>query len=235
MGKPKKNTPKISEADETEDNLLLIVNSTQVPNVFLDRVMAVATDAIFKCLMCVTRQTYGWRKKWDAISTTQIEKLTGLSNRSVIDNMAHLREAGLVIRRNNVENPQWGLEYSLNTKADLDKASAISRGLKGLAKDMNCPVVALSQLSRAPENRTGDNRPRLADLRDSGEIEQDADVVAFIFREEVYKPKDQDLLGKAELILAKQRNGPTGTIHLTFLHRSTSFENAAQEGMAAGA
>jgi replicative DNA helicase len=94
---------------------------------------------------------------------------------------------------------------------------------------MRCPVLALSQLSRAPENRTGNNRPQLADLRESGAIEQDADVVAFIFREEVYKRDDPDLEGKAELIIAKQRNGPTGTVHLAFVGRSTRFENVTGE------
>jgi len=110
------------------------------------------------------------------------------------------------------------------------EVSAISRGLKAMAKEMRCPVVALSQLSRAPENRTGNNRPQLADLRESGAIEQDADVVAFIFREEVYKPDDPDLEGKAELIIAKQRNGPTGSVKLAFIKRSTRFENLAMEG-----
>src|SRR3954454_17450678 len=109
------------------------------------------------------------------------------------------------------------------------EVSAISRGLKGLAKEMRCPVIALSQLSRAPESRTGNNRPQLADLRESGAIEQDADVVAFIFREEVYKPDDPDLEGKAELIIAKQRNGPTGVVKLAFIKRSTRFENLAHE------
>src|SRR5215831_16477706 len=109
------------------------------------------------------------------------------------------------------------------------EVSAISRGLKAMAKEMHCPVVALSQLSRAPENRTGNNRPQLADLRESGAIEQDADVVAFIFREEVYKPDDPDLEGRAELIIAKQRNGPTGVVKLAFIKRSTRFENLAKE------
>ena len=108
------------------------------------------------------------------------------------------------------------------------EVSAISRGLKALAKEMHVPVIALSQLSRAPESRGGDHRPQLADLRESGSIEQDADVVAFIFREEVYKPDDPDLDGIAELILAKQRNGPTGVIKLAFLKRSTRFESLAQ-------
>ena len=109
------------------------------------------------------------------------------------------------------------------------EVSAISRGLKALAKDMRCPVMALSQLSRAPETRAGNNRPQLSDLRESGSIEQDADVVGFIFREEVYKPEDEDLHGKAELIVAKQRNGPTGFVNLTFLKQFTRFENRARD------
>jgi replicative DNA helicase len=109
------------------------------------------------------------------------------------------------------------------------EVSAISRGLKALAKEMRCPVVALSQLSRAPESRTGNNRPQLADLRESGAIEQDADVVAFIFREEVYKPDDPDLEGEAEVIIAKQRNGPTDKVKLAFLKPFTRFENRARD------
>ena len=98
-----------------------------------------------------------------------------------------------------------------------------------MAKELKVPVVALSQLSRAPESRGGDHRPQLSDLRESGSIEQDADVVAFIFREEVYKKDDPDLEGIAELIIAKQRNGPTGLIKLAFKHSSTRFENLAAE------
>jgi replicative DNA helicase len=91
------------------------------------------------------------------------------------------------------------------------------------------PILALSQLSRAPETRPGDHRPMLSDLRESGSIEQDADVVAFLFREEVYKPDREDLHGMAELILAKQRNGPTGKIKLAFLSKFTKFENLADD------
>ncbi len=111
------------------------------------------------------------------------------------------------------------------------EVSAISRGLKGLAKELQVPVVALSQLSRAPESRGGDHRPQLADLRESGSIEQDADVVAFIFREEVYKPDDAELEGVAEIIIAKQRNGPTGRVKMAFIKNSTRFESMANGSM----
>jgi replicative DNA helicase len=105
------------------------------------------------------------------------------------------------------------------------EVSAISRGLKALAKEMKVPVVALSQLSRASEQRGGDKKPLLSDLRESGSIEQDADVVCFIHREEYYDRDNEDLKGKAEIIIAKQRNGPTGTIHLAYLADYTRFEN----------
>ncbi len=107
------------------------------------------------------------------------------------------------------------------------EVGALSRGLKLLSKDLDIPFLVLSQLSRAPEQRIGDHRPQLADLRESGSIEQDADMVAFIFRPEVYQKDREDLRGVAELILAKQRNGPTGKIPLVFLHNYTKFENAA--------
>ncbi|MBZ5612329.1 MAG: replicative DNA helicase, partial [Acidobacteriia bacterium] len=108
------------------------------------------------------------------------------------------------------------------------EVSAISRGLKLLAKELRVPVIGLSQLSRAPESRGGDHRPQLSDLRESGSIEQDADLVAFIFREEVYNPKPENE-GFTELIIAKQRNGPTGKVDLAFLKRSTRFESRAGE------
>jgi replicative DNA helicase len=107
------------------------------------------------------------------------------------------------------------------------EVSAISRGLKAIAKELQVPVMALSQLSRAPESRGGDHRPQLSDLRESGSIEQDADVVMFIFREEIYRPDDLELKGRAEIIMAKQRNGPIGKFHLAFLHNSTRFANLA--------
>jgi replicative DNA helicase len=109
------------------------------------------------------------------------------------------------------------------------EVSALSRGMKLLAKEMNVPMLVLSQLSRAVETRQGDHRPQLSDLRESGSIEQDADLVGFIFREEVYSRDREDLRGLAELIVAKQRNGPVGTVNLVFLHAQTKFENRAED------
>jgi replicative DNA helicase len=106
--------------------------------------------------------------------------------------------------------------------------ASISRSLKGLAKELNVPIVVLSQLSRAPESRS-DHRPQLSDLRESGALEQDADVVVLIYRDDVYNrdPNSPDA-GTAELILAKQRNGPTGVVKLAFLREQTRFANLAQ-------
>jgi replicative DNA helicase len=110
------------------------------------------------------------------------------------------------------------------------EVSQISRELKALAKEMNVPLVALSQLSRAPESRS-DHKPQLSDLRESGALEQDADLVAFIYREEVYKSPEErqampeDKKNVAELILAKQRNGPTGIVEMRFVPSSMRFDN----------
>ncbi|KUK50112.1 MAG: Replicative DNA helicase [Parcubacteria bacterium 33_209] len=118
------------------------------------------------------------------------------------------------------------IQTGLKIENRQQEISQISRSLKGLARELNVPVITVSQLSRAVEQRSV-QKPRLSDLRESGAIEQDADVVAFLYREEYYKPKSNKK-GIAEVIISKQRNGPTGTLELAFLKEYTRFENLAK-------
>jgi replicative DNA helicase len=126
----------------------------------------------------------------------------------VVDYLQLMRVAGRVENRTN-------------------EISEISRNLKAIAKEMNCPLVALSQLNRSLESRT-DRRPVMSDLRESGGIEQDADLILFIYRDEVYNEETPDK-GVAEIIVGKQRNGPIGRVRLSFIGNLTKFENLAPE------
>jgi len=125
-----------------------------------------------------------------------------------------------------------------NVESRQQEISMISRSMKNLAKELDVPVLALSQLSRAVETRGGDRRPMLSDLRESGAIEQDADVVLFIYRQEFYKTEEEvkmkQLEGKAEVIIGKQRNGPVGTINLSFVKKWARFENLAYDQEVSG-
>ena len=118
------------------------------------------------------------------------------------------------------------LVHARNLENRVQEVSEISQNLKNLARELKIPVLAISQLSRAVEQR-GTRKPQLADLRESGAIEQDADVVVLILREEYYNPT-ADNQGVAEVIIAKQRNGPVGSIKLTFIKEYTRFENLAR-------
>lgn len=115
-----------------------------------------------------------------------------------------------------------------NSENRQSEISQISRSLKGIARELNVPVVALSQLNRSVDQREG-HKPRLSDLRESGAIEQDADVIMFLFRPEYYNPKDESLRNKAELNIAKQRNGPVGDIELVFMKEFMRFESSAHQ------
>lgn len=117
---------------------------------------------------------------------------------------------------------------SSKVESRQQEISTISRSLKGVAKELDVPVIALSQLSRAVEQRTGNHRPQLSDLRESGAIEQDADIVLFVYRDEVYNKDDESVKGKAEIIIGKQRNGPIGTATVAFVKDFARFENLSE-------
>ena len=123
------------------------------------------------------------------------------------------------------------MRHEGRVESRVEQVGQISRGLKGLARELNVPVIALSQLSRAVEQRGGDKKPILSDLRESGQVEQDADLVMFIYREEYYD-KESERLGEADIIIAKHRNGPVGEVVLTFQKEYPKFMNYAGERFA---
>ncbi len=170
----------------------------------------------------------------------EIENSLSLLSRSkfFIDDTSSLSPSEILSRSRKLkrENPDLGvifIDYMQLMKADtkndnrVSEMSEISRSLKALAKEIDVPVVALSQLNRAPETRTG-KRPVLADLKDSGAIEQDADIVTFVFRAEQYE-KDHENRGLAIIDIAKHRNGPTGSVKLNFSERYTKFQDLAPD------
>lgn len=180
-----------------------------------------------------TLETDDWERFLDASdylrkAQVHIDDTPGMS-------MSDVRTRG---RRLKAEHDDLGLiviDYLQLMRGDDPRApreqqiSAISRGLKALAKDLECPVLALSQLNRGVESRQ-DKRPLISDLRESGAIEQDADVILFIYRDEYYNPETLDQ-GIAEVIIAKQRNGPTGTVKLVFQGQFARFDNYAEEDL----
>ncbi len=153
------------------------------------------------------------------------------SSLSVLELRARARRLAMELKTQGKELSMIMIDYiqlmrgSGNSESRQQEISEISRSLKGLARDLNVPVVALSQLSRKTEEKGREGKPKLSDLRESGAIEQDADVVMFIFREGYYKPEDPDLAKLATIIVAKQRNGPTGDVNVAFLREFTRFEN----------
>jgi replicative DNA helicase len=172
-----------------------------------------------------------WRKLAGAVSELGDARI-------FLDDTPSISVMEMRAKSRRLKNEQHGLDLLIvdylqlmgsrsRVESRQQEVSQISRELKGLAKELNVPLVALSQLNRAPEART-DKRPQLSDLRESGSIEQDADVVMFIFREDVYKP-ETDRQNIAEIIIGKQRNGPTGNVELVFLKNLTRFEEKYNE------
>ncbi|HKM16068.1 MAG TPA: replicative DNA helicase [Marinospirillum sp.] len=176
---------------------------------------------------------------WDRISST----LAILKEKKLyIDDTPGLSPNDLRTRTRRIARDEGGISVIMvdylqlmrvagNSENRTAEISEISRSLKALAKEFNCPVVALSQLNRGLEQRTN-KRPIMSDLRESGAIEQDADLIAFVYRDEVYNPDKEGNKGLAEIIIGKQRNGPIGSIHLLFTGRYTRFDDLAPESLA---
>ena len=208
--------------------------------------LEMSNEELVQRLLCSDGRVDAQKLRRGELSTSEIQRLAtaaGHLNTSPIwidDSPGNtVLEVRAKARRLKAEN-QLGLlviDYlqlmagSRNSENRQQEVSEISRGLKALAKELDVPVVALSQLSRAPEQRA-DHRPQLSDLRESGSIEQDADLVMFLYRPEYYDATDRDgnsLQGKAELIVSKQRNGPTGIVPLYFHSAYTRFDNVEAE------
>ena len=206
--------------------------------------LEMSKEQLVQRMLCAEAEIDAQRIRTGDISETDFSKLASAMGRlgdspifiddtpsmTVMDMRAKARK--LMIERQNEPIGMIVIDYlqlmqgragSTGMENRQNEIAAISRGLKGLARELRCPVIALSQLSRAVESRD-DKRPMLSDLRESGSIEQDADVVMFIYRDEYYN-KETDKPGIAEIIIAKQRNGPTGTVSLIFRNNITRFMN----------
>lgn len=207
--------------------------------------LEMSQESLLTRMLCAAARVDSQRFRAGYLNESERQKLRAAANTMVeapiyIDDTAgaNLMDMHAKLRRLQQSGQKLGLvvvDYLQlmsvrgRTENRNQEVSQLSRGLKLLSKELGCPFLVLSQLSRAPETRQGDHRPQLSDLRESGSIEQDADLVGFIFREEVYQRDRQDLRGVAELILAKQRNGPIGKIDLVFIHSMTKFENRAED------
>jgi replicative DNA helicase len=231
-------------------NTALALNIAQHVALRLKQTVAVfslemSKESLLTRMLCAAARVDSQRFRAGYLTPDERRKLNGALHELVeaplfIDDTAgiHLMDMHAKLRRLQAERGKIGLvivDYlQLMTGRGRfenrnQEVSALSRGMKLLAKELNVPMLVLSQLSRAVETRQGDHRPQLSDLRESGSIEQDADLVCFIFREEVYHRDREDLRGLAELIVGKQRNGPVGTVNLVFLHAQTKFENRAED------
>src|ERR1700733_6373079 len=207
--------------------------------------LEISQESLLTRMLCAAARVDSQRFRAGYLNEQERQKLRGAAHQMVeaplhIDDTAgiNLLDMHAKLRRLQQSGQKLGLvvvDYLQlmsvrgRTENRNQEVSQLSRGMKLLSKELGCPFLVLSQLSRAPETRVGDHRPQLSDLRESGSIEQDADLVGFIFREEVYKRDREDLRGLAELILAKQRNGPIGKVDLVFLHAQTRFENRAED------
>jgi len=207
--------------------------------------LEMSQESLLTRMLCAAARVDSQKFRSGYLNEGERQKLRAAANQMVeapiyIDDTAgvHLMDMHAKLRKLHQSGQKLGLvvvDYLqlMSSKGRVEnrnqEVSQISRGLKLMSKELDCPFLVLSQLSRATETRQGDHRPQLSDLRESGSIEQDADLVGFIFREEVYKRDREDLRGLAELILAKQRNGPIGKVDLVFLHNQTRFENRAED------
>src|SRR2546426_46839 len=206
--------------------------------------LEMSQESLLTRMLCAAARVDSQKFRSGYLNESERQKLRQAANQMVeaplhIDDTAgaNLMDMHAKLRRLKQSGQKIGLVVDylqlMSTRGRVEnrnqEVSQISRGLKLLSKELDCPFLVLSQLSRATETRQGDHRPQLSDLRESGSIEQDADLVGFIFREEVYRRDREDLRGLAELLVAKQRNGPVGKVDLVFLHSLTKFENRAED------